>query len=246
MAALTVVFDLDGTLVDTAPDLIETPQCRVRARRTAAGRLRRGAQHDRRRRPPDDRERGCSSRAARLPRRRRSTGCSPISSPLRRAHRRPLAALSRPRSGARPAGRARLPLRGLHQQARRAVAAAARRARPDPALRRDLRPGHVRHAKARSRNAAPDHPGGRRRHSARPSWSGIPEPTSPPRAPPAFRWWRSISATAKRRSRELEPDRLISHFDELAAAVLELAPARGLTRRSADVPQKATLSLNLL
>jgi phosphoglycolate phosphatase len=24
MAALTVVFDLDGTLVDTAPDLIET------------------------------------------------------------------------------------------------------------------------------------------------------------------------------------------------------------------------------
>ena len=38
MAAPTIVFDLDGTLVDTAPDLIDTLNVGFRARRHAAGR----------------------------------------------------------------------------------------------------------------------------------------------------------------------------------------------------------------
>ena len=80
MPPLTVVFDLDGTLVDTAPDLIDTLNVVSRARRTAARALCQGAQHDRRRRPPHDRG-GTYAREARGHRRRRSTGCSRISSP---------------------------------------------------------------------------------------------------------------------------------------------------------------------
>ena len=79
MAALTVVFDLDGTLVDTAPDLIDTLNVVFARDGLPPVDYAAGAQHDRRRRPPHDRKRAqvrrprCSAAA-------RSIGCSPISS----------------------------------------------------------------------------------------------------------------------------------------------------------------------
>ncbi len=57
MAALTVVFDLDGTLVDTAPDLIETLNVVFAREGLPPVDYASGAQHDRRRRSPDDRMR---------------------------------------------------------------------------------------------------------------------------------------------------------------------------------------------
>ena len=125
------------------------------------------------------------------------------------------------------AGRARLPVRGLHQQARRAVAAAARRAWPEQALCRDLRSGHLRDSEAQSGNPAAHHRGRRRQLPAGRSWWEIPAPISTPHVPPAFRSWRSISATASPRWRGFGPDRLIGHFGELPAAVFELAPSEG-------------------
>ena len=83
MAALTVVFDLDGTLVDTAPDLIETlnvvfareglpPVAYAAARDMIGGGARKMI------------EGGLKLEGRALSRRRRSIGCSPISSPITR------------------------------------------------------------------------------------------------------------------------------------------------------------------
>ena len=47
---LTIVFDLDGTLVDTAPDLIDTLNLVFAREGLPAGAIRRGPQADRRRR----------------------------------------------------------------------------------------------------------------------------------------------------------------------------------------------------
>ena len=214
------------------------PERRVRARRTAAGRLRGGAQHDRRRRPPDDRARARARRRAAS----RRPSIDRMFADFIAHYAAHIADRSRPFPGLdaaldRLAAR-RLPLRGLHQQARRAVAAAARCARTDPALCRDLRPGHIRHPEARPGNPAADHPAGRRRRRRARSWSAIPAPTSPPPAPPACRWWRSISATPRPRSAKLAPDRLISHFDELPAAVLRSRSSPAAPAQS----QNATLS----
>ena len=167
MAAPTIVFDLDGTLVDTAPDLIDTLNA-VLARHDVPPVSFDGGAHDDRR----GRQAAAAARA-------RLEGHSPlgggarralrrVSQALCRAHRRPLAAVSRAHRRARRARAARLPPRRLHQQARMALAPAARRARARDALRRDLRAGHVRDAQAGPRHAAADHRARRRRHRVTP------------------------------------------------------------------------------
>ena len=170
MPAPTIVFDLDGTLVDTAPDLIDTLNVILRRHDVAGGGVRRRAHDDRR-----GRQAAAAARArlqgTAVPARRDRPAVRRISRALRRAHRRPLAAVSGSGGRARRAGGGRLPARGLHQQARMAVGAAARCARPVAAFRGDLRAGHLPDAQARSRDAAPDHRAGRRRCRATPSWS---------------------------------------------------------------------------
>ena len=85
MAALTVVFDLDGTLVDTAPDLIETLNVVFAREGLPPVDYDDGAQHDRRRRPSDDRKRAAARRPCRC-RPATSIGCLPISLPITPAH----------------------------------------------------------------------------------------------------------------------------------------------------------------
>ena len=68
--ARTVVFDLDGTLVDTAPDLDQRAQLCARPRGPAPGPAAFGAQHDRRRRPHADRTRPRTRGPRRQPRTR--------------------------------------------------------------------------------------------------------------------------------------------------------------------------------
>ena len=97
--------------------------------------------------------------------------------------------------------------------------------------------GHVRHPEARSGHPARhDRGGGRRIRHAR-SWSGIPKPTSAPRARPAFRSSRSISATPKRPVAEFGPDRVISHFARIAAA-----PSPQLAHATESKPAQAWLT----
>ena len=222
MAALTVVFDLDGTLVDTAPDLIETlnvvfareglpPVDYAAARNMIGGGARRmiesGLKLEGRALSDGEVDRMFADFIAYY-----ADHIADRSQPF-----------PGPRRGARPPRRTRLPLCGLHQQARRPVAAAARRARPDP--------------RASPRSAA------RTRSASR---SPIPKSCGGPSRRPAATLQRAVMvgdsgtdiATARAAGvpvvavdfgysetpiRELGPDRLISHFDELAAAVLALA-----------------------
>ena len=224
-ATLTVVFDLDGTLVDTAPDLVDTLNAVFAREGLPPVPYEEARTHDRRRRAPHDRARA----QARRPRGRAGRARPAVRRfhrALFRPYRRPFAAVSGARRRARPPRAGRLPVRGLHQQARRAVAAAARRARPDRALRRDLRPGHVRRARSPTRR----------------SCAG---PLRRPAAASTGRSWWATSATDIDTARaagvpvvavdfgytetpvaELGPDRIISHFSELPAAIQALAAAR--------------------
>ncbi len=94
MAAPTIVFDLDGTLIDTAPDLVDTLNV-VFAREgwppvpyaTARNQIGGGAKHDDRARHRGGRHRRCAGKA-------RADVCG-FHRALFRAHRRPLAAVSR-------------------------------------------------------------------------------------------------------------------------------------------------------
>ncbi len=135
----------------------------LRPRGPAAGRVRGGAQHGRRRRARDDRTRARGRRAASC-RRPRSTGWCATSS---RTTPTTSPTSSRPFPGVEAALDALagvgLPLRGLHQQARMAVGASPRRAWPVGTLRGRLRRRHVRHRQAQSGLPAPDHRSGRRR-----------------------------------------------------------------------------------
>ena len=77
---LTIVFDLDGTLIDTAPDLIDTLNLVLAREGLPAMPLRRRAEADRRRRARHDRAGARSPKDAPPPGRDRSA-CSRLSSP---------------------------------------------------------------------------------------------------------------------------------------------------------------------
>ena len=222
MVALTIVFDLDGTLVDTAPDLIATlnvvfaasgssRSTYEEARNMIGGGARR---HDRA--GAHLHGRTCTSGGDR-------PDVRATSSPTTRPHRRPVAAVPRPRRSPRCSGGAAAAgfavctnkLEGLSRRLLDALGLTARFAaicgqdtfgvqKPDPEILRATI-------------------GGRRatRQTA-PSWSGIRAPTSPRRARPACRSSRSTSAIASPGRAVSRPDRLISHFDELPGAIAEL------------------------
>ena len=158
----TVVFDLDGTLVDTAPDLISAlnfvlareglPPVPLHSARNMIGAgarklIERGLELEGRSRQPG-RPRPPDRRLHRL---------------LCRAYRGRLAPVRRPRGRARRSCDARIPLRGLHQQAGMAVEAPAGPAEFEPAVFRHLRRRHLRGRQARSRHLAPDGRSRRRR-----------------------------------------------------------------------------------
>src|SRR6516164_4373728 len=112
----TIVFDLDGTLVDTAPDLISTLNLVFAGERLPPVAYDDARAHDRRRRAPHDRASFDRRRPKRTERRARSV-VSDLHRPLWRAYCRPLAPVSAPRKRAPAARRRRLPPRSLHQQA---------------------------------------------------------------------------------------------------------------------------------
>ena len=236
--ALTVVFDLDGTLVDTAPDLIDTLNVVFAREQLPPVPYDAGAQHDRRRRPQDDRGADSSSRAARSRPDELDRMFRRFHRALFRPHRRPLAAVSRARSRARPARRARLPLRGLHQQARMAVAAAARRARPVAALRGDLRPGHVRDARSPTRKSCggrSQRPAAHPRHAVMVGDSGTDIATARAAGIPVIAVDFGYTETADRRAQARPADQPFRR--SCTAAVLELAPTVNLTPDTGGFPQ---------
>ena len=184
--AATLVFDLDGTLADTAPDLMAAlnfvltregvaplPVAAARRLLGAGGRV---ADPARLRRSRPRARRG----DARTPVRR-------LSRPLQRPHRRRHDAVSRRRRLPRPLRRRRLAARRLHQQDGAFDQAAARQARRSRPLRLRLRPGHVRRRQARPEAVRRDGPRRRRRSGFRRHGRRFARPTSRPRAPPARR-----------------------------------------------------------
>ena len=234
MAPPTVVFDLDGTLVDTAPDLIATLNTILGREGLPPIALRGRPQHGGRRRPAHAGAGAGGGPAP--PGQRRSGGGRPIWSGCAASSSRITPTISRITRGRFPgveaalddARRARLPAGGVHQQARMAVAAAARRARAHAPVCRHLRRRHLRGAKAGCRNPARDgcaggrplgcrHYGRGRRHRHR----GGPRRRH-------RRSSRSISATAKPRSPNLRPDRIVSSFAQPAGGGLR--PAGGPKR----------------
>src|SRR6478609_2349201 len=104
MPAPTIVFDLDGTLVDTAPDLVDTLNV-VFAREGLpavpyeSARMMIGG--------------GAKAMLARRHARTDGPAVRRIHCPLHRPHRRAVAALSRPDRRARCASRTRPPFRGV-------------------------------------------------------------------------------------------------------------------------------------
>ncbi len=182
----TVVFDLDGTLVDTAPDLINALNFVLDREGLPPGPVHVRAQHDRRGRPQADRARPGTGRP-RCQRRRHH----PVDRRLHRLLCRRISPTPRARSKASKArsmiSGARISLCGLHQQAGVAVEAAARPARSELALCRDLRRGHVRGFEARPGHPAADGRARGRTHCPPRSWSAMPAPISASPAAPAFR-----------------------------------------------------------
>ena len=142
----TIVFDLDGTLVDTAPDLtnaLNDVLTRRGHRPVSLGddpRLRRPrrARHDR------------GGFAPRRRRGRRRPHAGRVPGPLRGQYRRREPALSRRGGGARGLCRARRDPRRLHQQARKLEPAPAPGARHRPLFRRHRRARHLCGVEARS------------------------------------------------------------------------------------------------
>ena len=165
MTAPTIVFDLDGTLIDTAPDLVDTlnvvfaregwpPVPYETARKLIGGGARtmiaRGIEAE-----------GIAIAPAKLER---------LFADFIAHYTEHIADRSRPFPGLTDALDAlavrRLPVCRLHQQARTIVGAAAQAAQTCRPLRGDLRTGHVRHAEARPGGTAAHHRGGRRKPAA--------------------------------------------------------------------------------
>ena len=161
---------------------------------------------------------------------------SALCGPYRRSH----PALSGRRQGARGVCARRLAAGGVHQQDRKPGHAPDRKARDRRPFRLRLRPGHLWRRQARPQAAARDHRGFRRREGARDHGRGFRAPTSRPPAPPdlpviAVDFGYSDAPVA-----ELGPDRVISHFDQLAEACdALLAPGRELCARTGISPWTA-------
>ena len=231
MVAPTVVFDLDGTLVDTAPDLVATlntifareglpPVAYDAARNMVGGGARAMI------------ERGLAAEGRTLDAAEVDRLVRRLHRPLRRAHRRQLAALSRGRDRARrrsPRGGCRLAvctnkLEWLSLRLLDALGLSKRFAAicgADTFGVAETRSGTVAaHDRARRRRRRRGRHGrrlhDRHRHRARRR---------------QFRSSRSISAIPKPRSRELGPDRVISRFRDLPNAVFDLLRRRQPTRR---------------
>ena len=116
---------------------------------------------------------------------------------------------------------------GLHQQDREPGQAPDRKARDRRPVRLHLRPGHVRRRQA-GREAAPrDHRRCGRRQGIARSWSGIRRPTSRRPAPPACPSIAVDFGYADVPVTELGPDRVISHFDQLTQACDALLAVAG-------------------
>ncbi len=161
----TVVFDLDGTLVDTAPDLINAlnhvldreglPPVPLHSARNMIGAgarrlIERGLELEGRSVGLEDINRLTRPGAGgplRRPRRHQPAH-QRFHRLLRRSHRRCFAPLRWPGKRARRSARARISLCGLHQQARVVVEASARSARIEFAIFRDLRRRHLRRFQA--------------------------------------------------------------------------------------------------
>ena len=163
MHGLTVAFDLDGTLVDTAPDLIRAtnhtlatiglgpvPGDEIRAVVSYGARrmIERGLELHGAQRAAGRRRR----HAGALPRLSMPTTSPSTAGPIPQLTE----TLARPGRRRRAAGR-------VHQQARGPVTTAARSARPGAPVRSDLRSRHVSRLQAPSRSSDADDRAGRRR-----------------------------------------------------------------------------------
>ena len=218
-----VVFDLDGTLVDTAPDLIASlnyvldreglPPVPLKSARNMIGAgarklIERGLELEDRVASVDD--------------------ISRLTRDFIDYYAAHIADASRPFDGLEGAlddlAGAGLSLCGLHQQAGVAVEAAARPAGLEPAVRRDLRRRHVRGLKARSRHPARDGGPGRRRLS-----SAIMVGDAGPDVGVARRAGIPVIGVEFGYTEvpisQLNPDRLIGHLGELPEAVASLIQA---------------------
>ena len=226
----TVVFDLDGTLVDTAPDLINAlnfvldreglPPVPLQSARNMIGAgarklIERGLEVDGRAVSVEDIDR--------------------LTGDFIDYYADHIADASRPFEGLESAlddlAGARLSLCGLHQQAGMAVEAAARPAGIERAICRDLRRRHVRRLKARSGDPAADRGARRRARCPRPIMVGDAGPdigvarrAGIPVIGVEFGYTEVPIA-------ELKPDRLIGHMRDLPAAVESLMLRRSVYLR---------------
>ena len=204
MTQPTIVFDLDGTLIDTAPDLLASLNhclaaegmapvqasellrfvgmgARVMIQRAFAASQR-------------DLDEATLARLMEVFLEHYATGMPGKSAPYP-------GLLCDPR----PVRAERLCHGHLHQQAGAAVVDAARQARAQPAFCRHLRRRQL-FCVPQAGPAPPrgDNSQGRRRPGAARSWSAIRAPTSTPPRPPASRWSPSIFGYTDRHVREFE------------------------------------------